>query len=367
MRLTNVSGFPASWTMGFQRDGREMLVVIVKGTYTLPRDTSEPQEAPVQVPLVEADVFTGEPGLSAPLYETDFAHRKPGCDVLIIGSAYAPEGRRVTRTTVAVKVGTMVKRFTVVGRRVWQKGATGLRPSSPEPFESLRLTYDCAFGGTDRTHEADGRTETYLANPVGLGFWKYHDRVDGQPLPLTEAVDAPIDKPDGGYIPMAFSPVGRNWTPRARLAGTYNQHWIENTAPLWPDDFDERYFQAAATDQVVPYLQGEEEVVLQNLTPDSRRAFRVPGRRMPMTFIPHRGRDASRDAVLDTLVIEPDLERFTLTWRVALPLGRSVFDVKETIVGEMPAAWHRARRFPGKTYYPSLSDLVDARRAPRGE
>jgi hypothetical protein len=82
---------------------------------------------------------------------------------------------------------------------------------------------------------------------------------------------------------------------------------------------------------------------------------------MPVTFIPYRGYDATRDSVLDTIVLEPDQERFTLTWRASLPLARSVFDVKETIAGEMSAAWHRARR-SGKDYYPSLSALVAARK-----
>ena len=36
MRLTNVTGLPVSWTMGFQRDGREMLIVMAKATYSIP-------------------------------------------------------------------------------------------------------------------------------------------------------------------------------------------------------------------------------------------------------------------------------------------------------------------------------------------
>ena len=85
-----------------------------------------------------------------------------------------------------------------------------------------------------------------------------------------------------------------------------------------------------------------------------------------MTFIPYQGRDAIRETYLDTIVFEPDHGRFTLTWRVTLPLGRSVFDVQETVVGEMPEAWHRARRFPGKTYYRSLGEAVEALRLRRG-
>jgi len=340
-----------------------MLIVMAKATYSLPQSGHEAVLAPEQVPLVQADQFTGEPGLSAPLYESDYAHRKPACDVLLIGSAYAPAGRRAIRTNVGLKVGPVVKQFAVVGPRVWSKGVVGVSATDPQPFESLPITYDCAFGGTDRTRADRGQTDTFLPNPVGRGYWKATDGIDGRPLPNTEEADRPVQKPHGEYVPKAFSPIGRNWLPRAKLAGTYNQEWIEKTAPLWPDDFDERYFQAAPPDQTMPYPQGGEEVVLLNLTPDGRRAFPLPSRRMPMTFIPHKGRDITRDASLDTIALEPDRQRFTLTWRVALPLGRSVFDVKETVVGEMSPAWYRARKYPGKVYYPNLRELVKARRS----
>jgi hypothetical protein len=365
MRFTNVAGLPASWTMGFRRDGREMLVIITKATYVLPASGSEARLADEHRPLVEADRFSGEPGMSAPLYETDYAHQKPACDVLLVGSAYAPAGRRATRTVVGLRVGPLAKEFAVVGPRVWKRGLVGAVPSDPQPFESLRITYDTAFGGTDRTHADKGQTATFLPNPVGVGYWKYADGIDGQPMPVTEQIDRPVVKYDGQYAPMAFSPIGRNWVPRSAYAGTYNQEWIENRAPLWPDDFDERYFQAAPPDQTIPYPRGGEDVVLRNLTPDGMRAFRLPSRQMPVTFIPYRGRDVTRDAALDTIVLEPDRERFMLTWRVTLPLGRSVFDVKETIVGELSPAWHRARRSPGKTYYPRLGDAVAALRRRR--
>jgi hypothetical protein len=349
--------------MGFQRDGREMLIVIVKGAYSIPQLGQEAALLPEQVPLIQDDQFSGEPGLSAPLYETDYAHRKPACDVLLVGSAYAPGGRPAVRTPVALKVGSIVKHFMVVGPRVWNKGLVTISSTDPKPFETMPITYDCAFGGTDRTLADQGQSDVYLPNPVGRGYWRNTDRIDGQPLPSTEAVDQPVRKPDGQYVPQAFSPIGRNWPPRAKFVGTYDQDWLENTAPFWPDDFDERYFQAAPPDQTMPYPEGGEEVALLNLTPDGHRAFRLPSRRMPMTFIPYKGRDVNRDASLDTIVLEPDRERFTLTWRAALPLGRSVFDVKETVVGEMSAAWYRARKYPGKEYYPSLRALAKARQA----
>ena len=366
MKLTNVTGLPAGWTMGFQRDGRERLIVIVKATYVLPKAGADAELAFDQLPLIEADQFTGEPGMTAPRHETDYAHIKPGCDVLLVGSAYAPQGGPATRVEVGLKVGPLSKQFVVVGPRVWRKGPVRITATAPEAFESLPITYDHAFGGTDRTHADRGETSTFLANPVGKGYWRYSEQIDGQPLPYTEQPGQTIDTQDRAYVPMALSPIGRNWLPRRTFAGTYDQNWIETTAPLWPGDFDERYFQAAPPEQTMPHPKGGEEVVIRNLTADGLRTFRLPTWPIPMTFIPHAGRDVTRDAVIDTIVFEPDDERFTMTWRVTFPLGRSVFDVKETIVGKMPAAWHRARRTPGKPYYPSLGAAVEALRRQRG-
>ena len=363
MRFTNETGLPAGWTMGFQRDGRELLVTVVKATYRLPPPGFEPELAAKQVPLVQGDQFSGEPGKSAPLLETDYAHRKPACDVLLLGHAHAPAGRRATRVRVGLKVGQLVKQFDVVGQRRWRRHAGVVVATQPEPFERIAISYDVAFGGTDRTEEAEhGRTDAYALNPVGVGYGRHAGWIDDRPLPCTEQIDRPVDDPAGDYAPMALSPIGRNWLLRRAYAGTYDQQWIETTAPLWPEDFDERYFQAAPPEQTIPFPQGGEPVVLRNLTADGERRFSLPLKPMPILFIPHRGRDAVRNAAIDTIVFEPDEERFTLTWRVALPLGKSVFEVKETVVGEMPSAWHRVRRSPGKTYYRNLAEAVSAHR-----
>ena len=83
----------AGYTMGMEPSGRELLVVAIKGTYSIPQDGNEPKLMEELVPLVDADVYTGDPGFSAPLYEVDYAPHKLRCDVLLNGSAYAPNGR----------------------------------------------------------------------------------------------------------------------------------------------------------------------------------------------------------------------------------------------------------------------------------
>jgi len=65
MNFVNETKFEADWTLGFEPDGRELLVVAIKATFQIPKNGDEPELAEEQVPLTEADEFTGEPGFSA--------------------------------------------------------------------------------------------------------------------------------------------------------------------------------------------------------------------------------------------------------------------------------------------------------------
>src|SRR5579864_6902793 len=151
MELINATRMVAGYTMGMEPSGRELLVVVVKGTFRTPTERgARLQLAEEQVPLVMSDTFFGEPGLSAPKHEVDFAPRKLRCDILLNGHAYAPAGRPTSRVTVGLKVGNWSKSFDVVGDRTWS--AAGAPASSPVRFTQMPITYDRAFGGADLRH-----------------------------------------------------------------------------------------------------------------------------------------------------------------------------------------------------------------------
>src|SRR5260370_26747285 len=101
----------AGWCLGFQPDGRELLVVAAKVTFDLLPDGAEPTLAKEQAPLTKGAEFTGDPGYSATRYESDYAHRKPLCDVLVNGSAYAPHGDPAEKGTVGLLMVAVEKRF----------------------------------------------------------------------------------------------------------------------------------------------------------------------------------------------------------------------------------------------------------------
>jgi hypothetical protein len=363
MELLNATRMQAAYTMGTEPSAREHLVVAVKGTFAIPDDGGPATLAEEQTPLVMADEFWGEPGFSSPRYEVDFALRKPKCDVLLNATAYAPHGQAAEKVQVAVKLGSWFKTFNVVGDRIWEQRAATL-PSAPERFTQKPITYEIAFGGVDDLDPEEKLPETHTANPVGRGWHRQRNRsrVPGQPLPNTEAVNDPIREPWGNYRPMGFGPIGRNWVPRYPLAGTYDQNWLDNVFPFLPQDFDERYYQAAPEDQQIDYPQGGEEVQLLNLTPAGRTRFLLPTIDVPVVFFRKDAEPEHKQAVLDTIVIEPDLGRVLLTWRASVPLKRNMFEMVQVLVGQMSRAWWRARQL-GKTYYPSIDALIRAYRA----
>ena len=251
MNLLNSTGMAAGYTVALDKAGYEHVVVAVKGTFTLPRSGQHPKLADEQAPLVDADLFTGEPGRSATLVECDYVLEKPYFDVLLNGSAYAPGGRSAERIAVGLQVGALRKSFTVWGNRQWRASAVGYAPSAPEPFTRLPISNHNAFGGTDERMRDPAQVRSYLPNPVGRG-WHHHvypELVIGAPVSNTEEIRDPVPRP---WRPRSANGVRADRPGMAianRHAGTYDQDWIDKVFPFLPANFASRYFQCAPEDQ----------------------------------------------------------------------------------------------------------------------
>jgi hypothetical protein len=345
MELINATRMMAGFTMGMEPSGRELLVVVIKGTFVLPRAGEQVRLHDEQLPLIMADTFTGEPGFSAPVKEIDFAPHKRACDVLLTGHARAPAGRKVTRMRVELRVGPMEKTFDVVGDRIWQTHLTSISASSPQPFTEMPVCYDRAFGGSDRHSDDENEHDAYLPNPVGRGWHKHLKNawVDGTPLPNIEEPGKVVSSPSVKYRPMALGPLGRGWPQRARYAGTYDQQWLDDVFPFLPNDFDERYYQAAPEDQQLPLPKAPIEVVLSGFTSDGVRQFMLPHFEAPVHVFQKRGEREDHIAALDTIEFEPDLDRFTMSWRVSRPLKRNMHEIAQVLVGKKGRDWWQRR------------------------
>lgn len=363
MNFINATRLRAQYTLGLDPDGRERIVVVVKGTYDIPTRGGEAQLSDAQEPFVFADQYVGEPGLSAVKLESEFAPFKPMCDVVLNGSAYAPSRQAKRSVTVGLTVSTIAKRFDVLGNRRWARALSGgVKPGDPEPFLSVPLGYDVAFGGCEPSRKHQGLVNAYADNPVGVGYFLDSSASDiaGKPMPNTQELDRPVDSPKGAYRPMSLSALGRNFATRARYAGTYDETWLNEYFPFLPPDFDPRYFQCAPHDQQIAHPQGGELVELLNLTAQPILPFRLPTATLPVEFSPRAGPRVEQNAVMDTIVLEPDQMRMQILWRTSLPLRRNILELKQLVVGRMSKAWYRARRL-GKIYYPSLAHLTPRR------
>lgn len=349
MHLTNNTEFISDYSTGLAKDGRRLLIIATKATYQIIPGQLELQLHEQQQPLIEADVSTGEPGYSATLYESDFSTAKSRCDVLLNGCAHAPNGQPATQVEVQLQVaGHINKSFLVKGNRTW---------SEPEPteFSHMSISYDNAFGGLDSTDVK--LLQFFAANPVGMGYSKHKKNIADNLLPNTEEIHQPVTEPDEKYVPMALGAIGRAWPLRAQYAGTYDEAWVKNTMPFYPDDFDFRHFQCAPTEQQMPYIKGGEKVELVNLSRHGRLVFHLPTQIVPVTTLLNKGQPVQYSSNVDTVIIEPDLDRVMMVSRAVIPLKNSLFDINEVIVGPMSRQWLHQQR-TSKTFYQNLSDYV---------
>ncbi|MGX5831083.1 DUF2169 family type VI secretion system accessory protein [Mesorhizobium sp. 43Arga] len=345
MQIWNQMGYPHQFTMGMDKAGHEWIVVVVKGTFDFPtKPGGLVQKSTEQAPLVMADTQTGVPGYSATLWETDFAFRKPRCDVVANGFAYAPGGRPVERVPVGIKVGNWSKLFEVVGHREWRSIGPVFTATAPQPFLKLPISYDVAWGGVDRLDPEDKLPASYKYNPVGTGWSRTKNQrlVPGLRLPNTQAVGEDVRSPFGDYRPMSFGPMGRGWPGRIEYGGTYDQNWIDNIFPFLPPDFDERYFQMAPPDQQIDHPRGGEDVQLINLTPAGRESFRMPTTALPLTLFKGREKAFVGELLPDTVLFDPERRRFSLVWRVQQRLQRTILDFSECWIGPPTPGMQRA-------------------------
>ena len=343
MLQINGTKFDFAANQAMDKDGRIHLLAVLKGTYQIPASVSEPpQIAEHQVPIHDADVFAGQPGQSAPLFESDWSLFKRKCDVILLANASSPHGQPVKELTVGFEVGECRKRARVVGHRQWEKLNNGsLQPGEPEPFSSQPITYESSFGGCwDRREQG---YEFYAANPVGTGFArKFQSELEGRNAPSIESPNHPVSQPDVENVPWSFGPLGRNWSPRVQLAGTYDDEWLEKKFPLLPDDFDTEYFQCVPADQQVDYLHGGERVVLHHLhSQRPRLEFNLPkDLQMPLIALTQNQEQLELNPVVDTLTIDVPNNRFSLVWRASVAIQRSVKEeIKMIAAGYVCKKW----------------------------
>lgn len=147
-----------------------------------------------------------------------------------------------------------------------------------------------------------------------------------------------------------FGPIAAHQAPRADFAGTYDDAWRRDRAPLPPADRDPRFYCCAAPGLWIEEpLRGDEPVEIFGATPAGLWRFRLPFYAPVFTCV-LRGDARACATHLDTFLIDADAGRVELTFRTSLPAPRklqAIDRVKITDGARLPdSAWTEACERP---------------------
>lgn len=327
-QVDNQTPFAAEGEWVRDRSGAEVWLVVVKCTYDIAPDGST-EIAAEQPPVLRIAQYNTVPGGSSLRFDADMNLTKTATDIVVAGHAYAPGGDAVESMDVGVRVGPVRKVLRVSGDRTW----SGFGPSAPEPFLTMPLVYERAFGGVDTKSSQPDRAWDWR-NPVGTGFAVSREHLRGVALPNVEYPGELVSSWKDRPRPAGFGPIDRPWQPRAGFAGTCDERWANDRHPLAPEDFDDRFFQCVPQDQQAPgFLRGGEPVVLHHLTPGGDLRFCLPKIFLGFeTRFYGGGAEVHKERRLHTVILEPDYPRVSLVWHTALPCHFKVQKLKHTTV-----------------------------------
>jgi hypothetical protein len=369
---------PPSNTFLLARDatGRQIVSIHVKRSYHLLSDgrcVPEAQQGPLLLSGSSEDENFDEEAFN----ETDIIPFKQNTDLIVIAHAWG----KGTRSIVAgISVGKHTRRYIIQGdRRVSYKGRGTWSFSEPEPFESIGMCHENAYGGFDDSVPDpepeyiidlfDMHPGVYPRNPVGKGYvvFENRERIDGLLLPniehpemLLTPENLLVSRPDQWWrapLPWSCEWFDKAWYPRMVHFGAVpygipkddtvlpevQKGWLDSghAEKTQSDDnaFDSHIGDAAAPALVLPYLRGDEMVELTGLSPDGRIVVQLPGT-PPKIRLRDRGNDYELQVVPHRVLISTIENGVYIVWH---------------------AAWHPPRVMPDVTPKPDdpFSKLVD--------
>src|SRR5580700_6438219 len=125
--------------------GRQIVSVHVKRTYRL-RPDGQCVRAEGEIPLLLGPKSEDD---EESFVETDIVPFKGRTDVIVMSKAW---GRGARRAVAKIRLGSRELSFHVSGdRRASYRGPGSLSFGEPEPFESIDMRYENAYGGFDTT------------------------------------------------------------------------------------------------------------------------------------------------------------------------------------------------------------------------
>ena len=328
-------------------EGEHIFGILVKRTYDIVPG-SRCTRASADKKLFPGDVHYDDPVNSTVKFESDFIPFKLATDVVLNGRAHAPRSRPVATLRASLTIGQHRKEVLVSGDRV--ASYNGKRDpvfTDPQPFESMELRYERAYGGVDIYSEPKMQC-VYPRNHLGRGYVVANTKRSVEQLPLPNIEDpndlltpqrlcvGGLKKWERQPMPQGFGWTMKMWKPRSSYAGilpadrALEQELRTAYSALVPPaqrklyeqthlpTMDFRFFNGASAGLVLPFLSGGEQVRLLNLDAQGDTRFQLPGER------PRIGLDIGQgtqepEVFLHTVLIRMEDRQVDLVWRGAVP------------------------------------------------
>lgn len=275
-------------TVLWRSSGTFRVTVVVKASFALTPDADAVPVGPE--PIEREDRHRNGQRRASVQRASEVAPQVPCAGVVLTGHAIAPGEREVRAVSARL---ALFRDKPVLDKTLHVFGDVAPGSAAPTPFSRMPIVYERAYGGPG----VDG-------NPIGVGA----PGTTGRPN-VVDARDA--TKPAG------FGPIAATWPLRARWLAR-----LDKTASVLeiPDGFDFDAFCPAPPDQRVPYLAGDEWIVLDNLVANRPRLqTRLPGAqaRARWHLVTAGGASDGHDVplVLDTLELDTDALLASLVWR----------------------------------------------------
>ena len=322
MELVNQTAVPALAVLAAgAEDGPRIGMLVAKATFELADgvarlDTEDPY------PLFEQDEETEVGILPADVHP----HPQSAFEVFLVGSAQAPEGRPVPALTVGLTVGSVSKTMAVFGDRWWTPHG---QMTPPQPFTTMPLTWDRAFGGSCDVW-LDDSTIVESRDPLnflGSGFdaayasERLADAMGAAPsypriayerqLPNLEDPAALIRTQQDSPDPVCWSPA----PPGVGFAQIQLMREVrESPDPLTVAPSGETLMLRAHPDWQIPLPEAGAQVVLDGCVPEGRLALELPRLRVLADFV-LGDRQGQRELAPQILTLLPDARRVCITYR----------------------------------------------------
>ncbi len=323
-------------------DGGPILSVLAKKMFRICHGEMAIEDTLASNRWCEVDQHWGanHPATDATKLESDLVAWKPCTDVVVIGEACAPRGKKARFFDAGIRVGNFQKSVRVFGNRKIRPKTFGFEFSEPELFETMPVHYGLAYGGRHLRSDK-GDELVYPRNPVGKGFVVQASREELASLVLPNLENpAKILTPETLSLksfehwveapePWALGYTSRNFHPRVRLAGlppgqameaeivrlqsvvaSNGEVVLPPTPVLHPE-----YHCGASKGLVLPHLRGDEMVVLGYMDPDHPVfQFQLPKSRPAARMDVGMGWEWM-DMVLQSLVIFKGSNQLEMVWR----------------------------------------------------